>query len=266
MKKSILTAALAVFMVLPAAGFAKGKNYIYRSRANWVKLIKLSNKQLAGVTLQHPVEEIAAPQMEAMLLSLTMSKASLFKKEINTNEIFSIEEARKYAPYVVQALKQAGPNQVVNVSVVHERPYWVIQKDFLSMINVYKDEEGVHFNFSKLFAKLTSDYEQASKLDKAINDAKTLRVGLEAQPGQKLAYSSSEEAILDPNFDFVNNVTRTVVAQEKYHVNTAPTQGAAALQTGSASERLKALEELKAQKLISESEYNKKRKEILKGL
>lgn len=266
MKKRILMAALAVIMVLPTAGFAKGKNYIYRSRANWVKFIKLSNKQLAGVTLQHPATEITAPQMEAMLLSLTMSKASLFKKEIKTNEIFSIEEARKYAPYVVQALKQAGPNQVVNVSIVHERPYWVIQKDFLSMINVYKDDEGLHFNFSKLFAKLTSDYEQASKLDKAINDAKTLRVGLEAQSGQKLAYSSSEEVILDPGFDFVNNVTRTVVAQEKYHVNASKADDKTVTQTGSASERLKALENLKIQKLISDSEYRKKRKEIVKDL
>lgn len=265
MKKIIIALTLAGLMAMPTAGFAKGKNYVYRSRANWVKLVKLSNKQLAGVTLVHPVTEITAPQMEAMLLSLTMSKASLFKKDLNTNEIFSIEEARKYAPYLVQALKQAGPNQVVNVSVVHERPYWVIQKDFLSMINVYKDEEGVHFNFSKLFAKLTSDYEQASKLDKAINDAKSMRVGLEAQPGQKLAYSSSEEVILDPNFDFVNNVNRTVVAQEKYRVG-ANTDDNAALQTGSASERLKALEELKAQKLISDSEYRKKRKEIMKGL
>ena len=267
MKKYLTVFALLILCCTVAqTGFAT-KYYLYRSRANWVKLVKLSNKQLAGESLQHPYNKLNPAQMEAMLLSLNLNKNSAFKKEITTSEIFSIDEAKKFAPYIIDALSQAAANQVVNVAIVHKRPKSILQNDHFSMINIFVSDDGVHFYFTKLFAKLGSDYQQASKMDEAISKAKSLRVSLAASEGQKLAFGDADELIIDPNYDFINNTHRLVPAETEYKPtgkktqvakNTAPEADTAA--------RLKKLDELKKQKLITDAEYAQKRKEILGGI
>lgn len=274
MKKIILSALLIVLIVSPLAASAKSKEYMYRSRANWVKLIKLSNKQLAGVKLKHPAD-ITEPKMESMLLSLNMTKASIFKKDVKTTEVFSIDEAKKFAPYITEALRQAEPNQVVNLAIVHKRPYFVVRKDYMSMINVFATEDGVHFYFSKLFAKLDGDYQQASKMDTAINKAKSIHVSIDANTGQKIADGSADELVLDPHYDFVSNTNRTVVAETKYipqgdvvAIKSSKKDKQSVSKNTSAtmldvSTRLQELMELKTKKLITDAEYNQKKKEIL---
>lgn len=251
---------------------AKSKTYVYRQRADWVKLKKLTKKQLGSTLLSHPYD-INVPQLEAMLLSLTLNKGVLFKKETKEIGIFSEDEAQKFAPYIVDALKQADPNQVVNISIVHKRPHFIIRSDFISIINVFATDEGLHFHFGKLFAKLDGDYEQASKMDQAIHRAKGVRVSLKIMPGQKLAYSG-EEVILDPNFDYGAG---SILPREQ------PTKSANEILMGDrrkskskriypapasqdVKSRLEKLEELKREKLITESEYNQKKKEILQSL
>lgn len=268
---SVLILKISIFVLIllsvtmSQTSFAKSKSYIYRSRANWVKLIKLSNKQLAGETLLHPYEKLNSAQIEGMLLGLNMNKNSLFKKEITTTEIFSIDEAKKFAPYITDALNQATANQVVNVAVVHKRPNFILQNDYFSMMNVFVTNEGVHFYFTKLFAKLGSDYQQASKMDAAISKAKSLRVTLDAGVGQKLAFGDLDEVIADPNYDFINNTHRVVPAETEYKPQGKKTRVAKTTTTTNSdtAARLKKLDELKSQKLITETEYAQKRKEIL---
>lgn len=286
-KTHIFLGLLAFVLFIPAA-HAKS-DYLYRNRANWVKLIKLSNKQLAGVELKHPAEGLTTPQIEAMLLSLTMNKGSFFKKEVKTNEIFSIEEAKKFAPFIEDALSRAEPNQVVNVSLVHQRALFILKNDFLSMLNVFVADDGVHFYFTKLFAKLGSDYEQASKMDTAISKAKGVRVSLEAKPGQTLA-ADADEVVMNPGYDFAANVHRTVPAEQEYRVGEdreeAPAEAVEKKRSKKAdvakraskdstddvetddnvTARLKKLDDLKKQKLITDAEYREKRKEILGAL
>jgi hypothetical protein len=278
MKTRLLLGLFALVFFIPSA-HAKS-DYLYRNRANWVKLIKLSNKQLAGVELKHPATGLTTARIEAMLLSLTMNKGSLFKKEVKTNEIFSIEEAKKFSPFIADALNRAEPNQVVNISLVHQRSYFILKNDFLSMLNVFVSDDGVHFYFTKLFAKLGSDYEQASKMDTAISKAKGVRVSLEAKPGQILA-ADADEVVMDPQFNFAANVHRTVPAEKEYRVGEseeAPAKEAQKKRSkkakiaksapeepsdGDVTARLKKLDDLKKQKLITDAEYREKRKEIL---
>lgn len=261
MFKKLMLLFLMVFIFVPQVSQAKSK-YLYRQRAEWVKLIKLSKKQMAGVALQHPYTELKVSDVEAMLLSLSMNKGSFFKKEDEERNLFSIEEAKKFAPYITKALAKAAPNQVVNVSVIHKRPRFIISNDYISIMNVYKTSEGLHVHFNKLFAKLNSDYKQASQMDEAIQRAKGLRVSLEAKPGQKLAYGDRDEVILDPQFDFSSTIDRKVPAQTNYKVTQTPTTNPA----GNTADRLQELENLRAQKLITNQEYQKKRKEILEGI
>lgn len=274
-----------VFLFLVFSLFASGasvwaasKNYVYRSRANWVKLVKLSNKQLAGVELKHPASGLAIDQINAMLQSLHMTKGAFFKKEVTSNEIFTTEEAVKYAPLIARALSQAQPNQIVNLGIVHKRPYFILRHDYISIINVFVADDGIHFNFSKLFAKLQGDYQQASNVDEQIQKAKSIRVSLEAHKGQTIL-SDQDEVILDLNYDFAGDVMLANTHEETANQTKAQQKAAkkksladtvvaqtTPTPTGSADDvksRLETLEQLKKDKLITNAEYQQKKSEIL---
>src|SRR3989339_311578 len=145
--KKFLCMTVIVFCVfsVSASVFADSKTYVFRKRAEWVKLVKLSNKQMGGQVLLHPHTAVSVKTMTDILSGLKMNKAQGLKKGFKTNEVFSSEEAKKYAPFIGQALGQAGRNQVVNVSVVHKRPYFMVRHDYLSLINVYVKDDGIHF-------------------------------------------------------------------------------------------------------------------------
>ncbi len=271
-KKMILSLVLAALFIQPTTAFAKS-DYIYRNRINWVKLDELSKKQLAGVELLHPSSTISEAQMHAMLLSIQMNKGAAFKNDIKTTDVFDEDEATKYAALIVQALAQAAPNEVVSVSVVNKRAAMVVRNDHLTMLNVFVTAEGVHFYFGKLFAKLDGDYMEVSKMDQTIRNAKSMRVALTAASGQRLSFGVEDELILDPNFDFVNNVAKTQMPadtkspQKTVAKTTTPTSATApAVETApteTIEERLQNLENLKQKGLISDKEYKAKKKEVL---
>lgn len=291
--RKILAFFLAVTIVLPHVGWAKN-SFVYRQRANWVRLVKLSNKQLAGQVLQHPTESITADEMENMLLSLQMNKKSTFKKNIDTLEVFSSFEARRFAGPIVQALAQASPNEVVNVSVIHKRPTFILRNDYVSNINVFVNEEGVHFFFNKLFARLEGDYNAMSNMDEMLKKAKTMRVTLDAKAGQKLSFNNPMHVILEQQHDFAGDVVvekqkdeainkemlkpkkdRKPIASsdDTSEFNDTPVATSSAPKSvsssGSSSDtasRLRKLEQLHNEKLITDAEYQKKRSEILNAL
>jgi len=264
-KTGILILAMIFSVIFITESFAKSKIYIYRHQADWVKLSKLSKKQLGETKLLHPFE-ISVPQMEAMLLSLSLNKASAFKKEVQEREIFNLEEVRKYGPFLVEALQKASPNEVVNMSVIQKRPHAIIRSDHLTMVNVFVTQDGVHFNFRKLFAKLDGDYEQASKLDRAIRDAKNLRVSLGAKEGQKLAFHDPMELILDPKHDFSGTGVALRYEEESQPRSKHREERAVLHGSQNAKNRLTQLEELKSSGLIDDKEYEQKRQEILNSL
>lgn len=272
----ILTLAAVFCSTLSFAG----SSYVYRSRANWVKVSKLSNKQLAGQTLNHPYEMLSTDQMTAMLQSLQLNRHKMFKnEEFKTSEIFSPIEAKKYAPLLVQALKEAGPNEIVNMAIVHKRPYFILRNDFISVINVFAKEDGVHFHFAKLFARLNGDYQQASQVDESIRKAKSVRISLDSSEGQSIL-GDGNEIVLNPNYDFATNQALAVVTPttQTAPVKTAVTKPVATKPAASVltpepvttnedvQSRLSKLEELKKSKLITSAEYKQKRAEILSQL
>lgn len=268
MKKLALNIVICLAVLAPAAAMAKSKKYLYRNRINWVKLNKLSKKQLAGVELQHPTTEITIPQMEAMMQSIEMNKASFIGGKYKVKNIFSIEETKKYAPFIVKALNKAAPNQVVNASVVQKRGKSIVRNNFLTIFNVYVMEDGVHFYFGKLFAKLEGDYMEVSNMDRSIRRAKSSRVSLNAGPGQKLAFNDENEIVLETGFDFAKGKPQGD-AMVKVATDSAPTEEATATEGESdvsVEERLAKLKKLKKQGLISTSEYKAKKAEILNDL
>lgn len=271
MKKTTTFIFLMALMMLSAPAFP-AKNYLYRHRANWVKLEKLSNKQLAGEQLHHPYQSISSEQMAAMLLSITINKGKLFKSEKETLQIFSSEEASQYAPLLVQALAQATPNQVVNMAVVHKRPYFIVRNDLISVVNVFVQGSELHFNFTKIFAKLEGDYKQASRLDRAVSNAKGIRTNLVTMPGQTLT-ADGREIILDLGHDFLADAAaagessvQTTAGETSKASDVVSQETIATAQQGDVTARLKKLEELRKERLITEAEYQEKKFKILDEL
>lgn len=265
MGKKIIGLFLVCLFVFASLAHAKDNKYIYRKRAEWVKLNKLSNRQLAGVTLNHPTL-IPVDKMTEMLLSIEMNKAKLLKKGLTEAAVFSGEEAGKFAPLIVKALNAASPNQVVNVSVLHKRPYFVIRDDHISVINVYHKEGKLHFYFAKLFAKITGDYEQASRIDESIRKAKSIRVDLQAGPGQVLD-KEGREIVLSLDQAYAKDVSITQESPQKAVATTATgTEANVTPQEEDIAARLEKLKNLKDAHLISAAEYARKKKEILQGL
>jgi len=266
----VILVLLVMVFALPAS--AKNKKYVYRKRAEWVKINKLSNKQLAGVTLTHPAS-ITSNKITEILMSIDMNKGQLLKKDIKMSEVFSAEEARKYGPLITKALNRASPNEIVNVLVVHKRPHFILRSDYISIFNVYKTDEGVHFHFTKLFAKLVGDYEQASMLDKSIRQAKSLRVSLASKPGQVLSTDGKEIVVsLDQDFSTNTSVATEESEDKKNIVEKEVIPQVAGIETANSEPvydvktRLLKLESLKKDKLISTAEYKEMRKEILDNL
>lgn len=294
MKRTLVLNIL--LLLFYSASSVAASNYIYRQRLNWVKITKASPSELQLGTLRHPFAGITVEQAEGMLLSIKIAKKYLLKKEIQTADVFNSWEARKFAPHLVEALSRVDPDHVVNFSVIHKRPAFILRNDRLTIGNVWAADDGIHFRFSKLFAKMDGDYEATANMDRAVRKAKTMRVTLEAHEGQKLSYSNPTEVILDPAFNFAAQVAavrqqalaeenaelegsskRIVEKEKKEKVKAAkkaktedqPKVAASNAATEDASlavgteDRLKKLDELKAKKLVTEKEYREARRRIL---
>ncbi|MBX7147600.1 hypothetical protein K1X76_00820 [bacterium] len=283
MKKiQLFTALMGLFVSFSV--FAK-EEYLYRRNVNWVKINDASSKDIPLGTLKHPNNSISVEQMEGMLLSIKINKQAMFKKEVNSVDVFDAWEARQYAPLLAEGLSKAGPDQVVNFSMVHKRPIFILQKDYISIANVFVATDGVHFQFTKLYAKIEGDYQAAHDMDKALRKAHTMRLALDAGAGQMLSYNGTSEIVLDPAYDFVSQAyNRLAKAREdeeqslrgkkaakkevseeqklKPGVSSTPSYS----NSGDPAARLKKLDTLKAQKLITDKEYQDLRKKILSEL
>lgn len=283
--KSFVFLVLLLLIPFVPSGVWGGSDYIYRQRVNWVKLEKADPAKISFGDIQHPSTSLSTEQVEAMLLSIKISKKHLLKKEIDTVDVFNSWEARKFAPLLVEGLAKAGPEEVVNFAVVHKRPLFIIRNDRLTIGNLFVASDGAHFQFTKLFAKLDGDYEASANMDKALRRAKTMRVTLEAHEGQMLSYTSATEIILSPSYDFIKNVQVEQAQREaeeatamkakserksakKEDVSSVVSRSSSdsSAPSGDVAARLRRLDELKSQKLISDQEYQDLRKKILSEL
>ncbi|EKD42119.1 MAG: hypothetical protein ACD_73C00321G0005 [uncultured bacterium] len=283
-KQSVFFIIIVLF--ISASAFAKDE-YIYRQRVNWVKLEQGNSSIVALSSIKHPDRNITADQMEAMLLTIKISKKYVIKKDVESADVFNSWEARKFAAYFVEALAKASADQVVNFAIIHKRPTFIIQNDRLTMGYLWAADDGVHLYFTKLFAKIDGDYQASAHIDKAIRRAKSLNITLEANAGQKLSYNSPLEIIMDPNYDFMTQTANDRLAakqaedeemrgssrnnlpppvnEEGKAQKSAPV-GRPTTTSTNAADRLKQLDQLKAQKLITEAEYQKLRQKILSEL
>lgn len=274
MKKIVLMLLVVCFSVPTLSVPVMAGDYIYRQHINWVKLNKASSKDVNVASIKQPFTGLNVGQMEALLESVKLSKRYLLQKKIETRDIFNSDEAARFASPLVEALAKAQGDEIVDFSVIHKRPLFLLQNDSLTMGSMWAASDGIHIIFSKLFAKLQGDYQASANTERAVRNAKSLRVTLEAAPGQTLSYDHPMEIIVALNQDFdalkvaetpapIENKKAVVIATKSSPAASAPAVQAQPTASKSAAQRLQDLDTLKTQKLISEQEYQTLRKKIL---
>lgn len=273
--------------------------------ANYVGLSSAKESKIGDAILNHPYT-FDPKKLTDMFLSLRYNKKMLLRKGIEDKSIFfdATLLENKFIPKIVEAFEEAGPDQLVVISIVQKDPYFIVRNDRLNVIQAYVAEDGLHLNFVKSDAKLFGDY-QAHKTGFAMREnAVSLGVTLEPQAGQNLSFTNPNEIILDLKFDFATLVdqkadedTAKKAEEEKAKrwgkrrstesnaaSTVAPVSAAVKPSTSSTpkrstpevtspttnmqstEQRLNNLKVLKEKGLINQQEYDAKKKEILKDL
>jgi len=295
MKKSVLAGMIGVGLLLAASAHAD--DYIYKSKnkIDFVKLDKARGTEKDG-GFKHPYE-FTDDQLRAIFSSLHFNKKILLLKDIENRDLFAPENVEFLTTYLKDAFHKAKDNQVVLVSYFTRDSHVVIQNDRLTIFRAFVKDDGLHLKFTKLYAKMLGDRTtQGSTV--ATNQARGMRVSLELQPGQNRVSWDPEELVLDLNQIGASASGGSVAAKkddkpskkdkkgkvqkEEAAEQTPPKEEKSqivrktktAKETDSAAEskaqdvrdRLKQLDQLKKDAVISDKEYQEKRKEILKDL
>ncbi len=279
MKKIICLAVASLVLSLAA----HADDYLYKSpnKIDYVKLSKASKEEKEG-GLKHPAT-FTSEQMRAILKSLHFNKKVILSKKMSDADLFKEGHVEFLLPYVVEGFQKAKDDQIVAVSFFTKDPSFVIQDDRLTIIRAFVKEDGLHFKFNKLHAKMLGD-RTTMGAQRAAQEAKGLGVSLEVQPGQNRVSWDPEEIVFDLNHFTASGEVKEVPAAsepksgakdkktsvEDKEGKKEPQKEAKAPQAPvagkSIKDRLKELDQLKKDELITEEEYKKKRKDLLEQL
>ncbi|MBI2066988.1 MAG: hypothetical protein HYT77_03135 [Deltaproteobacteria bacterium] len=239
-------------------------NYVYKSpnRLDWVRIAK-AKKQERGGGLRHPYD-FDSRQMREILSSLRFNKKFLIQRDIEEQQLFQERHVEYLLPYLLQAFRRVGPEEVVSVSFFTQSRKYGLANDRLTIFRAYLQEDGLHLQFQKIYAKLIGDRTTQGSLQ-ATQEARGIGVTLELQPGQNRISWDPEEIVFDLNV-FTKNGIRNNVKNTAGPKFSNPKPEKVPPKTLDARDRLKELERLRQEELITEKEYEKKRKEILKDL
>jgi hypothetical protein len=280
-KLSMIVLAL---LVVSGEAFAAKTTYIATNkRFNYVKLKEVKNSIAEGRMMTQPIK-IDEKWLAAALKSIKLSRHYLIKKEVDSQEVFSERAINFLTPNLARAFAQATHVEEVIFSYLQKNPIFIIRNDRLTIAKAWIHGDGLHIKFLKLFAKISGDVDKRGNERKAINNSTGLRVKLELGPGQQLGIEDSDEVVLSMKYDFIKEVELKEAtakqiekagkgAEKGSAAGTAVTAGAAGVTAGAVvtnsadtGARLRKLEKLKKEKLITQKEYDAKRKEILDSL
>ncbi len=297
LKRRLLSAAMAAALGLSLWGSSAlaMENYIYRS-TNKLDFIKLDPAKGAEKQdgLNHPYT-FDPQQMRDILGSIHFNKKVLILKNVENRQLFDEQNVEFLAPYLIEAFQKVKPDQVVTVSYFTRDSHLVIQNDRLTVLRAFVKNDGLHIRFTKLYAKLLGDRVTLGEAA-AASQARGMRVSLELQEGQNRISWSPEELVFDLNH--FRGLSGGAVAKDskggkdtkssekteakadtkpdkkekkskKGEKTPTPEEAAAAEAADKAQSiraRLKELEQLKKDEMITNKEYEEKRRALLKEL
>jgi len=271
--------ALALFFISGELLAAKTTYIVTNKRFNYVKLKEVKGSVAEQRMMTQPVH-VDEKWLAAALKSIKLSRHYLIKKEVSSQQVFSDSAIDFLTPNLTKAFEDATHMEETIFSYLQKNPVFILRNDRLNIAKAWIHGDELHIKFLKLYAKILGDTDKRGNERRAINRSTGLRVKLELGPGQSLGLSDSDEVVLSMKYDFIKEVELKEAAAKKIEkgektaaaaTTAAVTSmaGAAAASTtnlASAGERLKNLEKLKKEKLITKKEYDAKRKEILDSL
>ncbi|MFH1829154.1 MAG: hypothetical protein ABH871_00055 [Pseudomonadota bacterium] len=288
--KKIVLMFIAVIILWPALSFARKTTYIATDhRFDYVKLREVKAGVAEERNMTHP-KQLDEQGLREALKSVELSKSYITKKEVDTQRVFDNSAIDFLVVNFAKAFSRASSNEEVVFSYLQKNPLFILRNDRINLGQAWLSGDELHIKFEKLYAKVTGDVDKRGNEAKAIARARGLRVRLELGPGQTMGVKDTSELILNLHYNYAEEVKPTEVptttktmagetvavpgAEEvnKAEVasNSTPTSPTVTTETNTETntvkERLQALEELKKEGVISNKEYNEKRKEILKDL
>ena len=261
--------------------------YLLKRKLNTVQVKKADSGLLEKTKLNHP-HLFDSEDLKNILSSIRFSKQILIIKDIDNAPLFPSETLDELLPHLVEAFRLAEPDQVVFFSYIVQNPKFLIRNDHLTFCRAFIVGDELHLEFGKLYAKLFGDYQKKNE-QRLVNQARGLRVSLEPTEGQYLDPNDPKTLIVDLKRDYAVIVaerekrdreqikkvgvkkdevplpSESVAATRDHSKNPADTLLSSPPQS-SVEERLRVLKQLREDELITEKEYKRKKKELLKDL
>lgn len=275
---------------------------IYRGEFDVVKLIPAPSDLIGGEAPAHPAT-ISESQLYNILASLHFDQRILIMKDKEDERLFDQRGLQLLAPYLSQGLAEATEKQVVYFRYIKKAPQLrVLRNDRLIVGEAFVRSGELFIRFKKIYAKVFGDYHRAGQEGEFLRRAKDINVSFRIRDGQRMV--GEKFVALTIAHDFYSDLEKEhqQAEAEKEAAKAAETvrgvplpqvesgqpgkavtskvekpkaeprrDAPATIEATPAGEsdivvRLKTLEELKEKELITNKEYQQKKKEILEGL
>lgn len=255
------------FLLLSSLSFAS--EYLYRGRVEYIRIEK-ANRDIAKKTLSHPYI-FTDDTMRGILSSLRFSKKVLIVKDIEERRLFSDRSVEFLLPYLVRGFSKLKEKEQIHFAFIEQDPKFLIRSDRLTAATLFVEGGMLHIRFGKIFAKLLGDYERKGQ-EHLLNDARSLGLSLEYSPGVEPSAEDDKEVLINLAYDFTKSppVLAGSEKEKKGRGLKKEVEKEAKKETVEPSknprERLREIEKLRQEELITDKEYREKRREILKEL
>ncbi|MDP2600188.1 MAG: SHOCT domain-containing protein [Deltaproteobacteria bacterium] len=276
-KCRILLVAL-ILLMSPALAQAAKTTYVHTDRKfNYVKRVEKNEKHIKEKGITHPYT-FSDLQIREMLSNVKLNRKAIFKKESEEEEVFDSRALDYLVPYLVQAFKEANPNEEIVFSVLSRKSTFLVRDDRMTIVGAWVSGGMLHLDFHKLMAKISPNYDKMSDVSEAINRAQGLRVALDVGPGQQFGKNTDEMLLTIPDANALVQVAtektedRGQKTEDQKQSDKKETEVTATavkpepVLDPSIEGRLRRLENLRKKGLINKDEYEGKRKEILEQL
>lgn len=262
-KKSItlgLIVIMAVLFVL-GCGFENRKGYYYDN--HWFNFVKVEKIKNVNGTVTHPFT-FTEPQMSTILKLIEVKRGSLFGSDEKMKNVFDDRALNKLVPPLVKAFSEITPKEKLAFGFLVKDPMFVIKNDRYTTGWMWVEDGKLHVEFNKLYVKVTGDTDKRGyTADKLVQNARGLKTELDLGAGQEYGRSTGE-LIIDPSaFATIAEERRKKqeeLAEKGYDDATVKIR---VEREKGVREKLKELDTLKKEHLITEEEYQQKKKELL---
>ncbi len=259
-KKLILTMVCVAFLVSACSwSLLKKDNVVFQEgQHTWVK-IEEANDDLEP--FNHPVD-LSAEDIERALSSITYFKPGFFSitgKEGDEYDLFTDKEIDMIAAPIAEAFSRAGSTEWIDFSVYNFRGQAFLGNFIITDGVMFIKDGEFNVAFRNMAVKAAPDSRELNTLD----PTKSYREFRKVVPHND--QDKIEDNWLALNLDSMKAQEKEATPPEAEAEAEASDKGPPA-EERPAKERLKYLQELYDEGLITEEEYKKKRKEILEDL